>query len=98
MKMGASNNRTHGGTYDSIYYDAFATYLTKAMLAITEIGLTPYMLSLQNEPLFEPEYSGTLVLPEVAAIIGTKVRKSLDKAGLDHIGLTAYDHNWDRPD
>lgn len=60
------------------------------MKAIKDRGLDPYMLSIQNEPLFDTtKYSGTLIEPEISALIGEKVRKGLDEAGLEEIGLTA---------
>lgn len=102
MKVNATGAKTSmiGGKLQPKFFDVYAQYLVKAMVAITKkLGQKPFQLSLQNEPLNLPDtYPGNKMSPTDAVTIGEKVRQLLDKADLKETHLTAYDHNWDRPD
>ncbi|CAO1638367.1 unnamed protein product [Sympodiomycopsis kandeliae] len=100
MKSSAQNCSMIGGSLLEKYEGVFADYLVKSMTAIKQkLGITPVVLSLQNEPLYASDkYPGSKMPPEQAARVSLDVRKKLDAAGLNSIGLTAYDHNWDKPD
>lgn len=89
-----------GGQLQPKFFDAYARYLTKSMVAITRrLGQVPFQLSIQNEPGYSPPlYPGNIVAVPDAITIGEKVRRYLNAAGLGKITLTAYDHNWDTPD
>lgn len=44
------------------------------------------------------QYPGSKLDPEAAARVSKLTREKLNDAGLESVGLTAYDHNWDNPD
>lgn len=100
MKSSAQNCSLIGGSLEEKYEDVFAEYLTKSMVAIKKkLGKAPSVLSVQNEPLYTSDkYPGSKLSPEAGARVSQLVRKKLDAEGLQHLGLSAYDHNWDKPD
>ncbi|KDN44245.1 glycoside hydrolase family 30 protein [Tilletiaria anomala UBC 951] len=98
MKTGQSNgpNGLHGGTIQPQYYSLYAKYLTKILMALGEMGIQAYRLSLQNEPKYAPTaYPGTIIESDDAADIGDLVRAEFDSNGFEDVGLLALDHNWD---
>lgn len=76
-------------------HEVYARYLTRIMQALHEMRITPYRISLQNEPRYAGGYPGTYMEPDQQAAIGDLVRKSFDDAGFKDVGLLAWDHNWD---
>jgi glucosylceramidase len=80
------------------YYPAFADYLARTAQAFGREGVPVSMLTIQNEPDFEPDdYPGMRVNPpERAIIIGRYVGPALRSRGLKTQVLD-YDHNWDDP-
>ena len=86
------------GTLREEAYDAFARYLLRYVQAYAAEGVPIHLLSLQNEPHFEPEdYPGMRLDPPARA-----------KLFREHVGplfareklttrLLDWDHNWDQP-
>jgi len=81
------------------YYGAFADYLARTVEAFGREGVPVSMLTIQNEPNFEPDnYPGMRVNPpERAQIIGRYVGPALHARGLK-TEILDYDHNWDHPE
>jgi glucosylceramidase len=81
------------------YYPAFASYLARTVEAFGAEGVPVSMLTIQNEPDFEPDsYPGMRVnSPDRAKIIGGFVGPALRARGLK-TQILDYDHNWDNPE
>ena len=81
------------------YYQSFANYLGKTVEAFGREGVPVSMLTIQNEPNFEPDnYPGERVDPsERAEIIGRFVGPTFKSLGL-RIQILDWDHNWDHPE
>lgn len=81
------------------YYPAFAQYLARTVEAFKQEGVPVAMLTIQNEPDFEPDsYPGMRVSPpERAQIIGRHVGPAFKAHGLS-TQILDYDHNWDNPE
>lgn len=81
------------------YYPAFANYLARTVLAFERQGVPVSMLTIQNEPNFEPnDYPGERVdPPQRAEIIGHYLGPTLRRLGL-HTQILDWDHNWDHPE
>ncbi len=81
------------------YYAVFARYLARTVEAFASGGVPVAMLTIQNEPDFEPDsYPGMRVnSPERAVIIGRFVGPEFKARGLK-TEILDYDHNWDNPE
>lgn len=81
------------------YYPAFADYLAKTVQGFGAEGVPVAMLTIQNEPNFEPEnYPGERVdPPQRAEIIGRHVGPLFRSLGLK-TQILDWDHNWDHPE
>jgi glucosylceramidase len=81
------------------YYPAFAQYLARTVEAFGREGVPVSMLTIQNEPDFEPDsYPGMRVNPpQRAEIIGRYVGPTFKAGGLK-TQILDYDHNWDNPE
>ena len=81
------------------YYPAFANYLAKTVEAFGSEGVPVSMLTIQNEPNFEPDnYPGERVdPPQRAQIIGRYVGPTFRSLGL-YTKILDWDHNWDHPE
>jgi glucosylceramidase len=81
------------------YYSAFAYYLAKTVEGFGAEGVPVSMLTIQNEPDFEPDsYPGMRVnSPDRAIIIGRFVGPAFARRGLK-TKILDYDHNWDNPE
>lgn len=81
------------------YYPAFANYLAKVVEGFGAEGVPVSMLTIQNEPDFEPgDYPGMRVnSPDRAVIIGRFVGPTFAKRRLK-TQILDYDHNWDNPE
>jgi glucosylceramidase len=81
------------------YYPAFAAYLARTVQEFGREGVPVSMLTIQNEPDFEPgDYPGMRVnSPDRAVIIGNYVGPELRRRGLK-TQILDYDHNWDNPE
>ena len=80
------------------YYPAFADYLARTVEGFGREGVPVAMLTIQNEPDFEPDsYPGMRVNPlQRAEIIGRHVGPLLEARGI-RAQILDYDHNWDKP-
>jgi glucosylceramidase len=81
------------------YYPAFANYLAKTVEGFRTQGVPVSMLTIQNEPNFEPDsYPGMRVnSPDRAIIIGRYVGPTFARRRLK-TQILDYDHNWDHPE
>lgn len=81
------------------YYPAFASYLARTVESFDREGVTVSMLTIQNEPNFEPDnYPGMRVnSPDRAVIIGRHVGPTFAARGLK-TEILDWDHNWDHPE
>ena len=81
------------------HYSAFANYLARTVEEFGREGVPVKMLTIQNEPDFEPaDYPGMRVnSPERATVIGRHVGPELARRGLE-VQILDYDHNWDNPE
>lgn len=81
------------------HYGSFARYLVSYTKAMRKAGAPVDILTIQNEPHFEPEnYPGMRVEPaERSAFIkghlGPMMRREIPKTA-----LLDWDHNWDQPE
>ena len=80
------------------YYAAFAAYLARTVQAFGREGVPVSMLTIQNEPNFEPgDYPGERVdPPQRAEIIARYVGPTFSSLGL-RTQILDWDHNWDKP-
>jgi glucosylceramidase len=87
------------GQLEPQFYPAFANYLARTVEAFGREGVPVSMLTIQNEPDFEPgDYPGMRVNPpERAIIIGRHVGPLFRSRGLK-TQILDYDHNWDNPE
>jgi glucosylceramidase len=81
------------------YYPAFANYLARTVEEFGREGVPVAMLTIQNEPDFEPgDYPGMRVdPPQRAEVIGRHLGPVLRSRGLN-TQILDYDHNWDNPE
>jgi glucosylceramidase len=81
------------------FYPAFANYLARTVQAFGREGVPVSMLTIQNEPNFEPDnYPGERVdPPQRAEIIGRHVGPTFKSLGL-RTQILDWDHNWDHPE
>jgi len=87
------------GQLEPRYYPAFAQYLARTVEAFGREGVPVAMLSIQNEPNFEPDsYPGMRVdPPQRAAIIGRHLGPLFKTRGIK-TQILDWDHNWDHPE
>ena len=81
------------------YYPAFASYLARTVESFGREGVPVSMLTIQNEPNFEPDsYPGMRVDPKQRAeIIGRFVGPTFKSRGIG-TQILDWDHNWDHPE
>jgi len=81
------------------HYPAFANYLARTVEEFGREGVPVKMLTIQNEPDFEPaDYPGMRVnSPDRAIVIGRHVGPEFERRGLK-VQILDYDHNWDNPE
>ena len=81
------------------YYPVFANYLARTVEEFGREGVPVSMLTIQNEPDFEPgDYPGMRVnSSDRAVIIGKHVGPTFRARGLK-TEILDYDHNWDNPE
>ena len=81
------------------YYPAFANYLARTVKAFGREGVPVSMITIQNEPNFEPnDYPGERVdPPQRAEIIGRHLGPTFKRQGI-RTQILDWDHNWDHPE
>lgn len=87
------------GQLEPQFYPAFANYLARTVEEFGRERVPVKMLTIQNEPDFEPaDYPGMRVnSPDRAIVIGRHVGPTFEKRGLN-VEILDYDHNWDNPE
>jgi glucosylceramidase len=87
------------GQLEPAFYPAFANYLARTVEEFGREGVPVSMVTIQNEPDFEPgDYPGMRVnSPDRAIIIGRHVGPTFRAHGLK-AQILDYDHNWDNPE
>jgi glucosylceramidase len=87
------------GALEPRYYAAFADYLARTVEAFGREGVPVAMLTIQNEPAFEPgDYPGMGVSAAARAeIIGRHLGPLLARRGL-RTQVLDWDHNWNKPE
>ena len=87
------------GKLEPRYYPAFALYLARTVEAFQSEGVPVSLLTIQNEPDFEPgDYPGMRVSAEQRAeIIGRHVGPLFASRQIK-TGILDWDHNWNQPD
>src|SRR4051794_20987156 len=76
-----TSNAIIGGSLNSTYIAALATYYRKAVEAYAAQGIPIYALTLQNEPLFSPaDYPGMLVSADQERQLAKALRTELSNA------------------
>lgn len=79
---------------DDATFQTYALYFKLVVDTFAGFGLPLDYITLQNEPLFAPNYPGMYLSPEDEAKLGIAVKGEIG----DKVKILAYDHNWDRPD
>ncbi|MDZ4273606.1 MAG: glycoside hydrolase family 30 beta sandwich domain-containing protein [Erythrobacter sp.] len=87
------------GRLDPAHYNDFAQYLVSYTKAMAAAGTPIDMLTIQNEPHFEPEdYPGMRVDPaERASFVGEYLGPMMDR-DIPETRLLDWDHNWNEPE
>lgn len=87
-----------GGTLRDDAYPAYAAYLHRAVTAYDSAAVPIALLSVQNEPHFEPkEYPGMRFRPEQRQrFVGEFLGPLFERAKV-RTQLLDWDHNWDEP-
>ena len=88
-----------GGTLLPRARSAFAQYFVKFLRAYRQAGIPVQYLTLQNEPLYQPQDYPGMSMPAATqlTVLRDDVLPALRAAGLS-TRVLLYDHNWDRPD
>ncbi|HEY0162741.1 MAG TPA: glucosylceramidase, partial [Edaphobacter sp.] len=94
-----THDSMNGGSLREDAMPAFSKYLVRSLQAFQKEGITVKYLTVQNEPLHEPnDFPGTLMLADQQKrLIGKYLGPDLRSAGLK-TQVMAYDHNWDHPE
>lgn len=93
-----TSHSLYKGQLDPRFYTAFANYLARTVKAFGREGVPVSMLTIQNEPDFEPDnYPGMRVpAAQRAQIIGHYVGPTFRSRGLE-TQILDWDHNWNEP-
>ncbi|KAJ4001156.1 glucan endo-1,6-beta-glucosidase [Lentinula boryana] len=92
MKSSGSMN---GGSLSSNYVTSYATYLFKCLQGFQSKGLTPYAISIQNEPQNSDTTYPSCTMPvAVEAQIGMALRSMMNNNGFGAVRIIGFDHNW----
>ncbi|MFA6220255.1 MAG: hypothetical protein WC692_10835 [Erythrobacter sp.] len=87
------------GRLDPAHYDDFARYLVSFAKAMDSAGIPLDMLTMQNEPHFEPEdYPGMRVEPAERAAFVANHLGPLMRREIPRTHLLDWDHNWNEPE
>lgn len=81
------------------HYGDFARYLVSYSQAMARAGVPINMLTVQNEPHFEPaDYPGMRMEPaQRAQFVGSHLGPMM-RTQVPQVKLLDWDHNWDEPD
>ncbi|RXW16993.1 hypothetical protein EST38_g8860, partial [Candolleomyces aberdarensis] len=87
-----------GGFLKSQYIPIYAHYLFKSLQGFQKKGITPYAISVQNEPMYESNtYPSAKFTPQTEAQVGRALKDLMKgSAGLSNTKLIGFEHNWDQ--
>jgi glucosylceramidase len=91
-----NNHDTRGGSLLPQYYQAYADYFVKYVLAMQQQGIGINAVTIQNEPLHPGNNPSMYMLAGDEAAFVKVLGPALDKERLD-TKIIVYDHNADRP-
>jgi glucosylceramidase len=93
-----TNNDTKGGSLKPEYFDAYAKYFVKYILAMKSEGIRIDAITIQNEPL-HPGNNPSMYMTagDQTLFIKKSLGPAFVSAGID-TKIIIYDHNADRPD
>ncbi|KAJ4481148.1 glucan endo-1,6-beta-glucosidase [Lentinula aciculospora] len=84
-----------GGSLSSDFVTFYATYLFKCLQGFQNEGLTPYAISIQNEPQnSDSTYPSCTMSVAVEAQIGMALRSMMNNNGFGAVKIIGFDHNW----
>ncbi|KAH7872628.1 glucan endo-1,6-beta-glucosidase [Lentinula edodes] len=84
-----------GGSLSSNEVTFYATYLFKSLQGFQSKGLTPYAISIQNEPQnSDTTYPSCTMSVAVEAQIGMALRSMMNNNGFGAVKIIGFDHNW----
>ncbi len=93
-----TNNDTRGGSLKPEYFDAYAKYFVKYILAMKSEGIRIDAITVQNEPLHAGNNpSMYMTAGDQAVFIKKNLGPAFVTAGIE-TKIIVYDHNADRPD
>lgn len=98
MREGRSMRGTEGGALRPDAYAAYAEYFARFVEGYAEEGIEIGWVTVQNEPIWAPNYPGMIMSVEEQ---GTFVAKHLGPTFAQHgltTGILLHDHSWDRYD
>ena len=92
-----STQTMNGGNMNPSYFPSLAKYFVDFVQAYQRQGIPIYALSVQNEPLYSTAGYPSESLPatDEATFIASNLGPALSTAGLGHVKIFAYEHNWD---
>ncbi|KAJ3835095.1 glucan endo-1,6-beta-glucosidase [Lentinula raphanica] len=90
-----SSGSMDGGSLSSNFVSSYATYLFKCLQGFQSKGLTPYAISIQNEPQnSDTTYPSCSMPVSVEAQIGMALRSMMNNNGFGGVRIIGFDHNW----
>ncbi|KAF9074611.1 glucan endo-1,6-beta-glucosidase [Rhodocollybia butyracea] len=85
----------NGGSLTNASVAIYANYLLKCLQGFQSKGLTPFAISIQNEPMnSDTTYPSCSMTVAVEAQIGIAFRALMNDNGFGDVLLIGYDHNW----
>jgi glucosylceramidase len=95
MKTNRSMNGISGGTLRKECYDVYAEYFVKYIKENEKLGSPVYAVTIQNEPLYAPNYPGMLMSQsDQASFIKNYLAPKFSANGLA-TKIVGFDHNYD---
>ncbi|KAJ2920743.1 hypothetical protein H1R20_g16350, partial [Candolleomyces eurysporus] len=87
-----------GGFLKSQHIPIYAHYLFKSLQGFQKKGITPYAISVQNEPMYESNtHPSAKFTPQTEAQVGRALKDLMKgSAGLSNTKLIGFEHNWDQ--
>jgi glucosylceramidase len=93
-----TNNDTRGGSLKPEYYDVYAKYLIKYIVAMKKEGIPIDAITVQNEPLHPGNNPSMLMLaPDQAEFVKKHLGPAFESAKLK-TKIIIYDHNANHPE
>jgi glucosylceramidase len=93
-----TNNNSKGGSLKPAFYDVYARYLVKYILAMKKEGIAIDAITIQNEPLHPGNNPSLLMSQDEQANFIKKSLGPIFQQAKITTKIIIYDHNADRPD